>query len=148
MGSLEEAFALTRAANPLWRAVWAWDHAEICRYRHIRLPITVGVQPGKGGSGGRHMQLKLSAVAWMAARGLTDVQMERGYGVGIADVISYARRLAVECGDTEPRKLLDAVGAGYACLWLPYRHWGDYQPGETAEALLCLSPRRRRGSPA
>lgn len=93
------------------------------------------------------MQLKLSAMAWMIARGMTDAEMERGYGAGIADVISNARRLAVECGETEPRKLLGAVDAEYACLWLPYRHWGDYQPGETAEALLCLSPRRRRGRP-
>ena len=141
---MDAAFAACREANPLWRYVWAWDHKGICRFRSIRIPITAEVQPGRGGNGGSHMQLKLSAIAWMRARGLEDAELERGYPAGIADVVSHRRRVAFECGNVGPQKLVDAVSSGFACVWLPYRHWGAYQEGETAEALLCLAPRRRR----
>ncbi|MCP2083956.1 UNVERIFIED_ORG: hypothetical protein J2W74_005221 [Methylorubrum zatmanii] len=141
---MDAVFALVRDANPLWRYVWEWDHKGICRFRSIRIPIAADVQPGRGGNGGSHMQLKLSALAWMRARGLDDAELERGYPAGIADIVSWRRRIAFECGNVSPRKLVDACSSGFVCVWLPYRHWGTYQKGETAEALLCIAPRRRR----
>lgn len=119
---MDAAFIACRKAVSLWRYVWAWDHAEICRFRSIRVPISAEVQPSRGGSGGSHMQLKPSALAWMRARGLDDAELERGYPAGIADAVSRRRQLTFECGDVKPRKLVDAVSSGFACEWLPYRH--------------------------
>lgn len=134
-----------RAWRSLREVVEVWDHDGLCRYRRLRIPVTVSKQPGKGADGGAHMQLKLCAADWLRARGLADAEMERRYPAGIADAMSAGRRVAFECGWTSPRKLILAAEGGFACVWLPYRMSGEWQPGDVVDALLVMIPHARRG---
>lgn len=126
-------------------SVRLWDHDGNCRYRRLRIPITVPVQSGTGSNGGAHMQLKLSAADWLRGCGASDVLMERGYLGRRGDVLSRERRIAVECGSTEPEKLIRAAEGGFACVWLPYHFSREWRPKDVADALLVMVPHVRRG---
>lgn len=144
--AFDEAFRDTlRSWRALRDAIRDWDHDGLCRFRRIGVPIVAGEMAGRGSAGGEHERLRASAIAWLRGIGVSDLVTERGYPGGVADVLSPGRRLAVECGWTEERKLINAAERGYACVWLPYHLTRTWRQGETADALLLLIPHARRG---
>lgn len=142
-GCRSQLFPFCSAWHAYRASIALWDHDRVCRFRKIGVPITATVQPGRGANGGAHMQFKLSAVAWLQARGIRHYEMERAYPGGIADIRVLDRRIAVECGNISKAEIniIHAVEAGWAVLWMPYG-FNDRQ-GDVVDALMILSPLHR-----
>lgn len=67
-----------------------------------------------------HRFLKLLAARWLWAQGATDVEYERSYWSGIADVVSEQLQVAVECGNTKANRLEAIFRSECAVLVVPF----------------------------
>ncbi|WP_066922955.1 hypothetical protein [Methylobacterium sp. CCH5-D2] len=120
-----------------------YDRKRTCRARAILIPVTEPRGPGSGAHAGRHMQLKLSAQAFLRGQGKLDVTLEQDDRGRVYDVAATCERVAVEVGQTQVSKLLSIAQDGVLAIWLPYRPEGDYQVGDLAQAVALTSPRVR-----
>lgn len=102
--------------------VWEVDHQDICCASVDLVPAGDGPLPpqSSGGESATHRQMKADCFDWLRSRGNADAKMERPYPGGRSDVASLVGRIAVECGNTEPRKIIDAVTSGWTVGWVPY----------------------------
>lgn len=62
-----------------------------------------------GKEGDDHARLKLAALGWMKSEGATDASAEVRMGGWIADAYSESHIWAVECGNTDASRLMDAI---------------------------------------
>ena len=110
--------------------------------RNILIPILAARGPGSGAHAGAHLQLKASAQAWLETLGCDDARLEVSSRTGglVFDVASLERRVIVECGRTDPYKLVRVAKDGAGAIWLPHRADGSYEVGEMAPALLVCCP--------
>lgn len=122
-----------------------------------------------------HQSICGAAALWMTERGWewSAKPKDLGYPGGIADVVALAERIAVEAGYTRASKVLEACGAGWRVIVVPYVEDepeghpafvftgvaplitpAKYEQGlrEAADsiyvpAVLNLKPRARKGTP-
>ncbi len=78
----------------------------------------------RGNESEEHALLKASTLLWLSKEfePKLPIVSERSMSIGIPDLFMTTNNSVVwvECGDTETRKVLRALIAGYACLMVPY----------------------------
>lgn len=91
-----------------------------------------------GKEGDDHARLKHAALAWMADEGAKDAQAEVRMGGWIADAYSEEYIWAIECGNTDASRLMDAIRWNRAPRFtvIPFQstHW----PNERVRRLIAV----------
>jgi hypothetical protein len=99
---------------------------SLLKHGHIlALPIRISFVSeemkhiGRANGGDWHAQLAWSAFRWLDSLGCK-CQFEVWYPGGRADLADPEHKIAVECGDTEPDKLLDALYSDWKFILVPF----------------------------
>lgn len=140
--SQEALGGLFRSGLALDSGGWPWDYDALGRalddgliaVKRIRIPrsrpgasgdplwsIWETIEAPKRNESKRHSRLKWWAARWLQGRGDPGPTFEAPVPYGRADVMSWPLGYAIECGNTEVRKIGEGLAAGLrAVIVVPY----------------------------
>jgi hypothetical protein len=103
----------------LW--VWNIDHANIAKVKIHPVYVGAPISQKRANESQLHATLKYYGITWLMNQGYENIKIEKSYPSGIADVCCQELKFALECGNTEPNRILTAIEYGWTVGWLRYK---------------------------
>lgn len=103
--------------------MWVWnkDRDNISRVTIDSICVGNISKSRMKGESHQHATLKRDSANWLKANGHNNVEFEKGYPGGIADVRCNENKIAIECGWTDTDKIICGISNGWTVGWLCYK---------------------------